>query len=71
MERQHFHALLERLREPARWGQLVETAVGAHLDEAGARGELELSYWREGPHEVDYAVGRGDRILGMEVKSSG
>lgn len=66
---QHWEAIDPQV-EPARWGQLVETAVGAHLDEASARGQLELFYWREGPHEVDYVARRGDRILGIEVKSS-
>ena len=29
------------------WGRLVESAVGAHLANAAATGEVELSWWRE------------------------
>lgn len=48
----------------ATWGRLVETAVGAHLVNAG----LDVTYWREGSSEVDYVV-RNPRITAIEVKS--
>ena len=59
--------------EPARWGRLVETAVGAHLW-AHADPE-ELGYWREGNNEVDWVVRPGklmrarDTPIAIEVKT--
>jgi hypothetical protein len=50
-------------------GRLVESAVGAHLANAAATGECELSYWRERNHEVDFVVRTGRRVVGIEVKS--
>jgi hypothetical protein len=51
------------------WGRLVESAVGAHLANAAAAGELELYYWREAHHEVDFVVRRGRAVTAIEVKS--
>lgn len=56
---------------PALWGRLVETAVGAHLvNESLGRGH-EVYYWRDRDREVDYVFkGRG-KLVGIEVKSGG
>ena len=51
------------------WGRLVESAVGAHLANAAAGGELELYYWRERNQEVDFVVKAGRRPAAIEVKS--
>jgi len=51
------------------WGRLVESAVGAHLANAAAVGELELYYWRERNQEVDFVVKAGRRLAAIEVKS--
>jgi uncharacterized protein len=55
--------------DPERWGHLVESAVGAHL-----LNELPINctlhYWREGPHEVDFVLGAGRRLVAIEVKST-
>lgn len=50
------------------WGRLVESAVGAHLYNTGVP-ECRLHYWRESPHEVDFVVENGHRLLAIEVKS--
>ena len=50
------------------WGRLVESAVGAHLFNT-APPNLSMSYWRDGPHEVDFVLRRGPRVAGIEVKS--
>lgn len=50
-------------------GRLVESAVGAHLVNAAASGECEVSYWREGNLEVDFVVRAGRNLLAIEVKS--
>lgn len=51
------------------WGRLTESAVGAHLANAAARGLCELFYWREGNREVDFVLRSGRVVVGLEVKS--
>lgn len=51
------------------WGRLVESAAGAHLANAAAGGECELSYWRERNYEVDFVVRAGRTVTAIEVKS--
>ncbi len=51
------------------WGRLTESAIGAHLANAAARGQCELYYWREGNREVDFVVRAGRVVVGIEVKS--
>ena len=55
--------------DTAFWGRLVESAVGAHLANAAASGELELFYWRERNREVDFVVRAAGRLTAIEVKS--
>ena len=62
--------LQEVQKEPALWGRMVESAVGAHLLNAAATGAIELFYWREGIHEVDFIVRTRRRLIAIEVKSS-
>jgi len=50
-------------------GRLVESAVGAHLANAAARGVCELFYWRESNREVDFVVRAGRALTAIEVKS--
>ena len=50
------------------WGRLVESAVGAHLYNHGVP-ECHLYYWRDGQHEVDFIMKKGNRIIAIEVKS--
>jgi uncharacterized protein len=51
------------------WGRLVESAVGAHLANSAAAGDIALYYWRERNHEVDFVVKAGRRVTAIEVKS--
>ena len=55
--------------DPALWGRLVESAVGAHLANAAAGGDCELFYWREGNREVDFVMRKGRAVTAIEVKS--
>jgi len=51
------------------WGRLVESSVGAHLANAAATGDIELSWWREGDREVDFVLSGAGGIAAIEVKS--
>ncbi len=51
------------------WGQFVESAIGAHLANATYFSDLDLFYWRVGNEEVDFVLTKGERIIGIEVKS--
>ena len=55
--------------DPAAWGRLVESAVGAHLLADATGQDLRLSYWREKNFEVDFVLEKGQRIVALEVKS--
>jgi len=52
-----------------RWGRLVETCVGAHLLNTSVGTALEVTYWRERNHEVDFVLHRGTECVAIEVKS--
>lgn len=52
------------------WGRLTETAVGAHLVNCCAGTDIEVSYWRERNHEVDFVLKRRLTIVAIEVTSS-
>ncbi|MDE2763418.1 MAG: ATP-binding protein [Gemmatimonadota bacterium] len=58
----------EALADRTFWGRLVESAVGAHLHNT-LEVSMRLSYWRDDPHEVDFVLSQGPRVLGIEVKS--
>jgi predicted AAA+ superfamily ATPase len=61
---------LERLLlERDLWGRLVESAVGTHILNSATGTGIEIYYWREGNHEVDFVLRRGDTVVGIEVKS--
>ena len=50
------------------WGRLVESAVGAHLCNTAAD-NCQVQYWRESPHEVDFVLSDGHKLVAVEVKS--
>jgi predicted AAA+ superfamily ATPase len=55
---------------PALWGRIVESSVGAHLINHALEGGFDVFYWREGNHEVDFVIVRNGRSIALEVKSS-
>lgn len=55
--------------DPVFWGQLEESAVGAHLINAAAADVCEVFYWRERHREVDFVVRAGQQLLAIEVNS--
>jgi predicted AAA+ superfamily ATPase len=54
---------------PKSWGRLVESSVGAHLLNHAVSERYHLYYWREGDKEVDFILEKGDKVIGLEVKS--
>ena len=69
-----FSALLpvnfdEIQRDFIKWGQVVETAIGAHLINMKDEGKYDVFYWRHRNDEVDFILQKGDKIIGIEVKS--
>ena len=55
--------------DPAHWGRLVETAVGAHLYNTAIGTAVELTWWRHRNHEVDFVLRRGPYRTAIEVKT--
>lgn len=56
--------------DPAQWGRLVESSVGAHLINKCFLEGIEIYYWREGNNEVDFVLRKGSSLTAIEVKSS-
>ena len=54
---------------PERWGRLVETAVGNHLQQSVLETQIGLYYWNDRSLEVDFVLCAGDRLTAIEVKS--
>ncbi len=52
--------------DPALWGRLVESAVGAHLVSDDT---IETAYWRESAHEVDFVIEQGTAAMAIDLKS--
>lgn len=55
--------------DPELWGRLVESSVGTHLLNHSIPERYDLYYWREGNYEVDFVLEKGDKVIGLEVKS--
>lgn len=54
---------------PEKWGRIVESAIGAHLINQAKVSRLKIYYWRHIHDEMDFVVGKGNKIIGLEVKS--
>lgn len=59
----------DAIANPKLWGRLVESSVGAHLLNHSVSERYSLYYWREGNNEVDFILEKGDKLIGLEVKS--
>jgi len=55
---------------PAEWGRVIESAVGAFLVNEAMKGTFSLYYWRDRNDEVDFVIERQGKIVGIEVKST-
>lgn len=54
---------------PELWGRLVESSIGTHLINHSISERYNLYYWRDGNYEVDFVLEKGDKVIGLEVKS--
>jgi predicted AAA+ superfamily ATPase len=59
----------EMTGQPEIYGRWVESAIGTHLLNQSISENINLYYWREGNHEVDFVLQKGDKAIGIEVKS--
>lgn len=58
------------IKDKTVWGRLVENAAGAQLYFIAQDKGGELFYWRERNNEVDYVLKIGERLQGIEIKST-
>jgi predicted AAA+ superfamily ATPase len=59
----------EARMDPAKWGRVVESTIGAHLINNAYAGNYSLHYWREGNYEVDFVLVYKGKVVALEVKS--
>ena len=59
----------EILGKPEIYGRWIESAIGAHLLNQSLTEQINLYYWREGNYEVDFVLQKGNKTIGIEVKS--
>lgn len=55
--------------KPDMWGRLVEVVIGSHLVNKGIQHGIEVYYWRERGHEIDFVIRKGKALVAIEVKS--
>jgi hypothetical protein len=70
MTAQSTKTFIEAKSDPAYWGKLVESAVGAHILNSIRETQIEAFYWREGDFEVDFVLRLGQSLTAIEVKSN-
>ena len=64
------YSFSELKSDGARWGHLVESAVGVHLLATARQDGVDVLYWNVGAKEVDYVLRKGERLAAIEVKSA-
>ena len=62
-------SLSEIKLHPDKWGRIVESAIGAHLINHAKISRVKIYYWRHIHDEMDFVIEKGDKIIGVEVKS--
>jgi hypothetical protein len=60
---------MEIQAQPEVYGRWVESTIGAHLLNQSITQQMDLYYWREGNYEVDFVLQKGNKTIGIEVKS--
>lgn len=59
----------DAVNNPALWGRLVESCIGAYLVNSAMTHGMKVYYWREAHREVDFILQYGEKIIAIEVKS--
>jgi uncharacterized protein len=59
----------EAITNPALWGRVVESAIGAHLLNYSITHGFKLFYWKESNNEVDFVIQKNNKVVAMEIKS--
>lgn len=55
--------------QPAKWGRMVESAIGAHFVNAAPVAGFNVYYWRHRNEEVDFVLEKRGKIVALEVKT--
>ncbi|RLJ74803.1 hypothetical protein BCL90_3146 [Pedobacter alluvionis] len=58
-------------KQPAEWGRMVESSIGAHLLNHSFVEGYKVFYWRHRNDEVDFILEKRGKVIGIEVKSTG
>ncbi|WP_225876560.1 ATP-binding protein [Pedobacter psychrodurus] len=58
-------------KQPAEWGRMVESSIGAHLLNSSFVEGYKVFYWRHRNDEIDFILEKRGKIIGIEVKSTG
>jgi predicted AAA+ superfamily ATPase len=66
---QRQETFLQIKSDPAEWGRIVESAIGAHLLNNSLSGHFKVYYWRDRNQEVEFVLEYKNQIVGLEVKS--
>ena len=53
------------------WGQVFESAIGAHIINEAFVHRFAVTYWRDGNDEVDFVLCKNRKTVAIEVKSNG
>ena len=61
----------EAIADNKQWGQIFESAVGAHIVSQAFIHRFDVYYWRDGNDEVDFVLKKNQKIVAVEVKSNG
>jgi predicted AAA+ superfamily ATPase len=62
-------SLKTAIKDKADWGRRVESSVGCQILSQAYTQKIEVYYWREGDHEIDFILKRDDQIVAIEVKT--
>ena len=55
--------------QPAKWGRMVESAIGAYLVNAAQVDGFAVYYWRHRNEEVDFVLEKRGKVIALEVKT--
>ena len=56
-------------QHPVKWGQVIESIIGAHIINNAKEGKYKVYYWRHRNEEVDFVLQKNENLIGIEVKS--